>query len=224
VSRSSLERVDFLDVPACRLSCEGVQLRPPDDHDLATLVELAATPEGVLSDAERHYVTWLDKPADSIAVDLAMEIRNARHLPQAGHWTLNFAVVVDERVIGLQRLSGFGRWPRRRNVGTSSWLTVAEQGAGHGTRARVCVLDLAFNVLAAQAAMSWVLPDNRRSRQVSERLGYTLVQPAASPTDESKYMLTATQWKQSRPASLAPTQLEGVGPLRAQLLPTLAQD
>jgi RimJ/RimL family protein N-acetyltransferase len=155
-----------------RLSCDGVHLRSPSDHDAQTLARLAATPGAILSDAERHFVTWLDETPDQIATNLISEIREHRQPPGSGHWTLDFAIVIEREIVGLQRLRGFDHWPRRRNVGTSSWIVAAARSRGYGTRARVAVLDLAFQVLKAEAALSWTLPVNDRSRRLSERLGY----------------------------------------------------
>lgn len=202
-----------------QLSCDGVHLRSPSDHDAQTLARLAATPGAVLSDAERHFVTWLDEPSDHIAANLISEIREHRAFSGLGHWTLDFAIVVEREIVGLQRLSGFDRWPRRRNVGTSSWVVAAAQSHGYGTRARVAVLDLAFEVLKAEAALSWTLPVNDRSRRLSERLGYDLIEPASRPAQESKYRLCATQWRHHRPIALPRTSMDHINALRGVLAP-----
>jgi RimJ/RimL family protein N-acetyltransferase len=207
---------DELDV---ELSCGGVHLRSPSDHDARTLARLAATPGAVLSDAERHFVTWLDEPPDQIAANLISEIREHRRLPRRGHWTLDFAIVIDGEIVGLQRLSGFDRWPLRRNVGTSSWIVAAAQSHGYGTRARVAVLDLAFEALKAEAALSWTLPLNDRSRRLCERLGYDLIEPASGPAQESKYRLRAAQWPHRRPTTLPRTSMNHINLLRGVLAP-----
>ena len=57
----------------------------------------------------------------------------------------------------------------------------------------------------AEAAMSWTLPVNDRSRRLSERLGYELIEPASSLAQEGKYRLLADNGHiVVRPRSRAP--------------------
>lgn len=59
-----------------------------------------------------------------------------------------------------------------REVTTSSWLGLPYQGRGFGTEARLGLLTLAFELLAAEAARTEVFQDNRSSQGVSRKLGY----------------------------------------------------
>lgn len=86
-------------------------------------------------------------------------------------WTLNFAVIVDGKVLGTQGISG-REFPRRREVGTGSWIGRRYQGQGIGTEMRAAVLDFAFVWLGADFANSGAWVDNAPSRSVSRKLGY----------------------------------------------------
>ena len=59
-----------------------------------------------------------------------------------------------------------------REVSTSSWLGLAHHHQGLGTEARSALLALAFDHLAAAAALTEVFQDNHASQGVSPRLGY----------------------------------------------------
>lgn len=63
-------------------------------------------------------------------------------------------------------------FPVAREVTTSSWLGLRHQGEGLGTEARTGLLTLAFDHLAAEAAVTEVFQDNHASQGVSRKLGY----------------------------------------------------
>src|SRR3954454_19523721 len=63
-------------------------------------------------------------------------------------------------------------FPVVRQVTTSAWLGLEHQGKGYGTEARVGLLNLAFDLLGAPAALTEVFQDNHSSQGVSRKLGY----------------------------------------------------
>ena len=155
-------------------------------------------------------MTWL-QDRDELAIRRAVTSTVWRHrdLTVRPGWTLDLAILVDGEPIGMQSLAGFNRWPKRRNVGTSSWLAAPWQGQGIGTRTRAAVLDLAFRHLDAKAAMSWAVPANQRSIRISTALGYRLAGPA-DPADslaEVKHELARSTWLEHRPPGIAPTAI-----------------
>jgi RimJ/RimL family protein N-acetyltransferase len=199
-----------------RLASGPIHLEVPTDDQLLAMAELAATPDGVLPAAHAHYVTWLQgrSPEDLRRTVLAEAWRH-RDLSTRPGWTLDLGIVLqDGEIIGLQRISGFDAWPRRRVVGTSSWIARPWQRNGFGTLARVAVLDFAFTTLTATQAMSWVTPENVASRRICEGLGYHCV--GGSPADdepgallELKYRLDAEDWRRSNAALPPATKVVG---------------
>lgn len=161
---------------ALRIALDGAELAAPTDTQLAELARHAATPEAVLPAGQTHFVKWIDgRTPREIEQQRIARVQSNRDLTARPGWTLDLAVLVDGAPVGLQSLSGFGQWPQRRTVGTTSWLIAPFQGRGLGTRARAAVLELAFARLDAAAAKSWALEENAASISVSTTLGYRLV-------------------------------------------------
>jgi RimJ/RimL family protein N-acetyltransferase len=132
-----------------------VLLEPPTDAQLEILARLAAQPDAVLPAGATHFVKWLDgRTPHEIEQQRSARVRSNRDLSKRPGWTLDLAVVIDGDPVGLQSLSGFDQWPRRRIVGTTSWLSATAQGKGVGTRCRAAVLELAFAHLDAAVAKS----------------------------------------------------------------------
>ena len=86
-------------------------------------------------------------------------------------WTINFAVLHEGRVIGVQDLRAL-RFPLLRQVGSGSWLTRSVHGRGFGTEMRAGLLQLAFDHFGATSAVSEAADWNGASLGVSRRLGY----------------------------------------------------
>ena len=156
-------------------------LEAPADEQISMLAQRAAEPEAILPERDSHFVTWIQgRTPDRISDERVARLRANRDLTRRPGWALDLAVMVrdEQEPVGLQSLSGFDQWPRRRIVGTTSWLLASYQGNGLGTRCRAAVLELAFTYLDAEAAKfvgSWVLEQNVASVAVSTRLGYRLI-------------------------------------------------
>ncbi|NOR62052.1 MAG: GNAT family N-acetyltransferase [Rhodobacteraceae bacterium] len=70
-------------------------------------------------------------------------------------------------------------WPEAE-LGWSIWRD-EDEGKGFASEAAIAVLDYAFNHLGWKTAASYVAPDNKRSIEMTERLGARLDLDAAKP-------------------------------------------
>jgi RimJ/RimL family protein N-acetyltransferase len=129
------------------------------------------------------------------AIFMSPEVRAALHLPESysredawtsmagwlGQWELRGTGqwAVADRVSGTLLGRAGLHWPERADwpgieVGwafhPSSW------GRGYATEAGAAAVDYGFDVVGADELFSIILPDNRRSQSVAERLGFTLVE------------------------------------------------
>ncbi|MFC3690294.1 GNAT family N-acetyltransferase [Aquipuribacter hungaricus] len=114
-------------------------------------------------------------------------------------WSLVFAVLQDGVVVGVQDLLA-REFAVRREVRTGSWLGLAHQGRGTGTRMRLAVLSLAFDHLGALGAGTEAWKDNAASRRVSEKVGYLpdgeeVAVTRGSRREGWRYRLTAARWQ-----------------------------
>ncbi|RKT52016.1 GNAT family N-acetyltransferase [Saccharothrix australiensis] len=147
-----------------------LELRPDDD---AGLLELAAEAErGVHPPDEMPFgVEWTDAPRERLGFNAVRHHWSMRASLSSEHWTVNFLVRLDGRVIGVQSLSGES-FAVTREVSTGSWLGLRHQGRGLGTEMRAAVLLFAFDLLGAATARSSAFVDNPASLAVSRKLGY----------------------------------------------------
>ena len=153
-----------------RISTGDVELRYPDESDLAELAAVAY--DGVHDPAVMpFYQPW----SDGTAVERARSVlqwnwrMRADWKPDA--WHLPLVTVRDGRVVGTQGVEGV-HFRTTREVATGSWIGLIHQGHGIGTAMRRAVLHLAFAGLGAEAARSGAFTDNTSSLRVSEKLGY----------------------------------------------------
>jgi RimJ/RimL family protein N-acetyltransferase len=124
---------------------------------------------------------------------------------------LNPLVFLAGRPIGSQGMRATD-FPTRREVDTGSWLGQAFQGQGIGTEMRTAMLELAFRVLAAEAALSGSIFGNESSKRVSEKLGYAVVgtstiAPRGEPVEKYDFRLERKDWRPS-----FPVEIEGAEP------------
>lgn len=162
--------VDHWPLLGLRLRTGDLELRLPTDGELAELADLAA--RGVSPAGLRTFLTpWTDRPP----------AKRARAVVQ-GHWTrlgtwtpddwsLGLAVFDRGRPVGMQNVAAT-QFGVRREVRSWSWLGLAHQGRGIGTRMRAAVLHLAFAGLGAEQATTESFVDNPAPLTVSRKLGY----------------------------------------------------
>ena len=153
-----------------RVRVGGLELRWPDDSDLAALAALTREP---IHDPSimPFSVPWTDEPADNRARGTLQWHWKARGEWSPSDWRLELVAVRDGEVVGSQGLhaADFGV---RREIESGSWVGRRFQGQGVATGMRRAALHLAFAGLGARTARSGAFADNTASLRVSERLGY----------------------------------------------------
>jgi RimJ/RimL family protein N-acetyltransferase len=145
-------------------------LRLPREEELADLADLAG--RGVHRADERPFLTpWTEGSPEERARHVLRE-----HWRGLGEWSvmawhLRLGAFRDGSPLGVVTLWAHD-FPVIRQVTTSSWLGIKNQGQGYGTEARTGLLTLAFDHLGATSARTEVFPDNHASQGVSRKLGY----------------------------------------------------
>jgi len=166
--RAALERLWPLF--GLRVRTPRLELRYPDDGDLAELADLAAL--GVHDPATMPFtVPWTDKPSPALERGTLQHSWGLRANLAPDEWHLGLVTVVDGRVAGMQEVSGT-QYPVLREVSTGSYLGRGFHRRGLGTEMRAAVLHLAFAGLGARHARSGAFDDNAASHGVSRALGY----------------------------------------------------
>lgn len=203
-----------------QLRTPGLELRPPDDRELAALADVAAG--GLHLPGERPFLTpWTHLPPQERALFVLQQhwLSRGQWRPEA--WNLELGVFHAGQPIGMVSLRGRD-YPILREVRSSSWLGLAFHGQGFGTEARAALLYLAFAELGAVAALSEVFQDNAASQGVSRRLGYRpdgLSRDVldGQPVVSDRLRLTREDWERHRST---PVTVTGLDLCRRFFLPT----
>jgi RimJ/RimL family protein N-acetyltransferase len=154
-----------------RITTPRLELRCPTDDDAAEIAALAAT--GIHPPDFMPFSTpWTDVPPPQQQVKTLQHYWQARSTLAPEAWTLNFAVVDDGQIVGVQDLMSNGDFRVTGAASTGSWVGQAHQGRGIGKEMRAAVLHLAFAGLSADVAFSGAFVDNPASIAVSRSLGY----------------------------------------------------
>lgn len=194
-----------------RLQTTRLELRPPNDGELAALADVAAG--GIHPPGERPFLTpWTHLPPQKRALYVMQQhwLSRGQWRPEA--WSLGLGVFHEGQPIGMVSLRGRD-FPVLREVKTGSWLGLASHGQGFGTEARAALLHLAFVGLGAVAALSEVFQDNAASQGVSRKLGY---RPDGisrdvldgQPVVSDRLRLTREDWERHRRTPVTVTGLE----------------
>lgn len=154
-----------------RVTTPRLQLRLPNDGELTELAALAA--QGVHAPSERPFLTpWTEGTAKDRAQFVLREHWGQLSGWAVDNWRLGLGVfLADGEAVGMVTLRARS-FPIVREVATSSWLGLQHQRQGFGTEARLGLLTLAFDHLAAESAVTEVFENNHASRGVSRKLGY----------------------------------------------------
>jgi RimJ/RimL family protein N-acetyltransferase len=150
------------------LTCREVSLHVVRDDEIATLAELQ--PDDFENDPAAVIFDGRDEAAERLRLFTQGVWRN-RGTWSPTSWCLDFAVLVDGALVGLQSLEA-DSFPTLRTVDSGSWLTPGVRGRGLGVAMRTAVLGLAFDHLGAEAAVSSAVLDNAASLGVSHSIGY----------------------------------------------------
>jgi RimJ/RimL family protein N-acetyltransferase len=194
-----------------------LELRVPSLEQLAALAELAD--EGVHDPAAMPFlVPWTDLPPGPRGRSVVQyQWRQWGELtPQ--QWTLELAVLADGEPVGIQSIGGT-EFAVTRELHTGSWLGRRHHGRGIGTEMRAAVLQLAFDGLGADWAVSSALDGNHASIGVPRKLGYAddgiaLQTVRGQRRIDRRFRLDRDTWATSR---TVPVRMEGLEPCRELL-------
>ncbi len=195
-----------------RLQTPELELRWPSRNDLDALADLAAV--GVHDpDVQPFMVAWTDASPEERARSTLQYHWSRWGSWKPSDWMLELAVIRDAVVVGSQGVGGRD-FAVLREVHTGSWLGRRYQRQGIGTQMRAAVLQLAFDGLGAQCAVSAAFEDNLASLRVSSKLGYRddgierhLVR--GRPALIRRLRLERADWQASR---TIPVQIQGLPP------------
>lgn len=184
-----------------RVRSDRLELRLATDDELADLCAVAVA--GIHPPDDMPFAfPWTDTPPTDFARQFGQYHWRTRGTWQVDDWTLDLAVFVDGRPIGVQGVRAHD-FLQRRTVETGSWLGRRFQGRGFGTEARTAILALAFDGLGAEVAESGAFRDNPASAAISRALGYedngvVILAPRGEPRESVRFRLTQARWR-SRP-------------------------
>lgn len=201
-----------------------LELRWIDDRLLVELADLAS--RGVHApDTMPFEHPWTRGTPEEVARSVLTYQWALRGRLSPSKWALELAVVHEGAVVGVQGLTA-DDWSVLRTVKTGSWLGLAHQGRGIGTRMRVLALHLAFQGLGAFEAHSGAFVDNGASNAVSRRVGYEhdgafRVAREGAAVWHNRYVMTRERWDSLRALHRdllgAPVDLIGVEGLRRMI-------
>ncbi len=176
-------------------------LRYLDDALAEHVVAVAA--RGVHDPAVMPFlVPWTDLPSPQMEHEAMRFFWRTRASVQPDSWNLQFAVVVEDEVVGLCDL-GADHFAALRQVKTGSWLGREFQGRGLGKEFRMAALTLAFDGLDAEFALTGLWHDNAASRGVTESLGYEFAGRhravrREAPDEQLDYRMSLEHWRTIR--------------------------
>ena len=149
-----------------RVTTPRLRLRLPNDGELAQLAALAG--QGVHPPSQSPFLTpWTEGTAQDRARFVLRE-----HWAHLSGWAVdNWRLVLgafgsNDEPVGVVTLRARD-FPVAREVTTSSWLGLRHHRTGLGTEARLGLLTLAFDHLAAEGVVTEVFQDNHASQGVS---------------------------------------------------------
>lgn len=207
---------DHFPLLGLRVRTPRLELRLPDDDQLAALADLAVA--GIHPPDEMPFRTpFTDAPPDVLARSVLQRHYRLRSEIAPETWVLPLVVLWDGVVVGTQSLQATD-FAVTREVSTASWLGRAHQGKGAGTEMRAAVLHLAFAGLGAGTARSESFEDTPTSMAVSHKLGYADDGTATHAVRgrrriARRLLLTRAVWEERRSVDVAIAGLEPCLPL-----------
>jgi RimJ/RimL family protein N-acetyltransferase len=191
-----------------------ITLRYLDDALAEQLVAVAA--KGVHEPAVMPFlVPWTDRPSPQLEQEALRFYWQTRASVRPDSWNLQFAVLVEDQVVGACDL-GAEHFAALRQFKTGSWLGREFQAQGLGKEFRMAALTLGFDGLGAKFALTSMWHDNRPSLGVTESLGYEFVGRRRAlrrdAADELlEYRMNRAHWGTIRRGDIT---LVGVDPVR----------
>jgi len=144
---------------------ERTVLRPLSEQDSARLYAAVDANRDHL----RRFMAWLDTTRS--AADI--EAFRARAVEQETDGNgLSRIIERDAQICGVVSLDRIDQWNRRGELGY--WITRDLEGRGVCRRACARMIEYAFDELQLNRLTIAAAVDNRRSRALAERLGFTL--------------------------------------------------
>lgn len=142
---------------------DGISLRIPEERDAGELYAVIAANRDRLA-------RWMFWPAQQTLEDTAEYIRICRR--QIGENNgLQTLIVLDGAIAGMIGVHGID-W-RHRSTSIGFWIADFAEGRGAVTAAARAYVDHAFDTWGLERFEQRAAVDNRRSRAVAERLGFT---------------------------------------------------
>jgi RimJ/RimL family protein N-acetyltransferase len=206
-------------VTGLRVVSGDLELRYLDDDLLFRLAALAS--QGIHSEDAMPFTTpWTrGTPLEVARSVLTYHWGGRGAVVGSGKMRLELAVLHAGVPVGIQGFFG-DDVAVTRTVETGSWLGLAYQRQGIGTRMRRLVLHLLFEGLGRDVAETVAFADNAPSNGVTRRIGYEangvdVVAREGKPAVSNRYRLTREAWEvqPGRPE----VELRGAAPVR-QLL------
>lgn len=175
-----------------------LELRWPSQDDIDALVDLAV--DGVHDPAYMPFAhPWTDAPADELPWRSVQYYWGVWGSWTPERWRLDLVTVRDGVVVGTQGVAG-EQFAIRREGHTGSWVGCRYQRQGIGAEMRAAVLQLLFEGLAAQWAISDAFEDNAASLGVSRKLGYSgdgidIRERRGKPVTGIRFRLAREDWR-----------------------------
>jgi RimJ/RimL family protein N-acetyltransferase len=197
-----------------RVRTPRLELRYPDDDDVAALAELAS--KGIHDpDFMPFSIPWTDVESPEQERGSMQHFWEARAAWSPSKWHMPTVVTVDGVVVGNQAVLA-ENFAATRTATTGSWLGRAYQGQGIGKEMRAAMLHLLFDGLGAEVAESGAWHDNGPSLGVSRALGYEdngidrMMRRDVADT-HIRLRLTRERWERTRRHDI---EIEGLDPCR----------
>ena len=210
--------VDHWPLFGLNIRTERLELRVPNDADLAALVDVARA--GIHPSATMPFaVAWTDLESPEFERSMLRYHWSTRANFLPTRWDLVLAVLRGGQVVGMQGLHATD-FATLRTLETGSGLGSEFQGRGIGTEMRAAAIRFAFDHLGATTITSGAFEDNVASQRVSLANGYEpngVVDNVrrGKPATTVKYRLTRQRWEATRLD--VPITVEGLAPCVALL-------
>lgn len=187
--------------------------------DVLTRELLAVAARGVHDPAEMPFsIPWTDLPSPEMEREAMRFYARTRAEVRPPAWNLQFAVLVEDDVVGACDVMA-ANFSTLRQFTTGSWLGREFQGRGLGKELRIAALALGFDGLDAAFALTRAWHDNAASLGVTRSLGYVeegrrRELRRGEPDEIIGYRMPREHWETIRRDDIG---LDGVGAARELL-------